>query len=95
MYDEIPQGYNEPVKNFETMLLILNQILNEAPCYSVIEDQIGLIGFPINAILDWAMGTRGGYLAFTHPVVNQKLKVIIFLNAHKPARKIFANLSIL
>ncbi len=77
MYDEIPQGYNEPVKNFETMLLILNQILNEAPCYSVIEDQIGLIGFPINAILDWAMGTRGGYLAFTHPVVNQKLSVIL------------------
>ena len=39
--------------------------------------EIGLIGFPINAILDWAMGTRGGYLAFTHPVVNQKLSVIL------------------
>lgn len=77
MYDEIPQGYNEPVKNFETMLTIMNQILHEAPCYSVVEDQIGLIGFPINAILDWAMGTRGGYLTFTHPVVNQKLYVIL------------------
>ncbi len=77
MYDEIPQGYNEPVKNFETMLILMNQILNEAPAFSVIENEIGLIGFPINAILDWAMGTRGGYLAFTNPVVNQKLKVIL------------------
>ncbi|MGF7233131.1 phosphatidylserine decarboxylase family protein [Arachidicoccus sp.] len=77
MYDEIPQGYNEPVKNFETMLLLINQILNEAPCYSVIEDQIGLVGFPINAIVDWAMGTSGGFLTFTHPVVNQKLYAIL------------------
>lgn len=77
MYDEIPQGYNEPVKNFDTMLLVMNQILNEAPCYSVIEDKIGLVGFPINAILDWAMGTSGGYLAFTNALVNQKLSVIL------------------
>ncbi len=86
MYDEIPQGFGEPVKNFETMLLVMNQVLNEAPCYSMDEDNVGLVGFPINAILDWAMGTRGGYLAFTHPVVNQKLKVILdawktFLNS--------------
>lgn len=77
MYDEIPQGYNEPVKNFDTMLLIMNQVLTEAPCYSVIEDQIGLVGFPINAILDWAMGTNGGYLAFTNTLVNQKLAAIL------------------
>ncbi len=77
MYDEIPQGYNEPVKDFETMLLVMNQVLNEAPCYSVSEDQVGLVGFPINAILDWAMGTKGGFLTFTHPVVNKKLKAIL------------------
>ncbi|RPH34363.1 MAG: phosphatidylserine decarboxylase family protein [Bacteroidales bacterium] len=77
MYDEIPQGFNEPVKNYDTMLLIMNQILTEAPCYSVVEDQMGLIGFPINAILDWAMGTSGGYLAFTNPFVNEKLRAIL------------------
>lgn len=77
MYDLVPQGYNEQVKNFETMLLVMNEVLHEAPCYSVVEDQIGLVGFPINAILDWAMGTLGGYLAFLHPVVNQKLQVIL------------------
>ncbi|HPS13692.1 MAG TPA: phophatidylserine decarboxylase associated domain-containing protein, partial [Prolixibacteraceae bacterium] len=76
MYDQIPQGYNEPVKNFENMLMLINQILNEAPCFSVVENQVGLVGFPINAILDWAMGTQGGYLTFLHPVVNQKLEVI-------------------
>jgi phosphatidylserine decarboxylase len=77
MYDQIPQGYNDQVKNFETMLQIMNQILQEGPCYSKIEDQIGLVGFPINAILDWAMGTEGGYLAFTNTLVNQKLQVIL------------------
>jgi len=77
MYDEIPQGYNEPLKNFENMLLVMNHILKEAPCFSVIENQIGLVGFPINAILDWAMGTKGGYLAFTHPVVNRHLQTIL------------------
>nr|WP_315028671.1 phosphatidylserine decarboxylase family protein [uncultured Chryseobacterium sp.] len=77
MYDEIPQGYNEPVKNFETMLQIINQVLLEAPCYSTIEDNIGLVGFPINAIVDWAMGTEGGYLTFLHPEVNRKLSAIL------------------
>ncbi|CAA7196066.1 phosphatidylserine decarboxylase family protein [Chryseobacterium potabilaquae] len=77
MYDQIPQGYNEPVKNFETMLLIMNQILQEAPCYSNIENTIGLVGFPINAILDWAMGTQGGYLTFTNTLVNEKLNAIL------------------
>ena len=77
MYDQIPQGYNEPIKNFENMLMLINQILNEAPCFSVYENKVGLVGFPINAILDWAMGTQGGYLTFLHPVVNQKLEVIL------------------
>lgn len=77
MYDDIPQGYNDQVKDFETMLQVINLVLNEAPCYSVIEDQIGLVGFPINAILDWAMGTTGGYLAFTNATVNQKLQAIL------------------
>lgn len=77
MYDQVPQGYNDQVKNFETMLQIMNQILHEGPCYSQIEDKIGLVGFPINAILDWAMGTEGGYLTFTNSLVNQKLQIIL------------------
>ena len=77
MYDEIPQVFNEPVKNFETMLLLIDHILDEAPAFSATENEIGLVGFPINAILDWAMGTQGGYRAFTHPVVNEKLKIIL------------------
>jgi phosphatidylserine decarboxylase len=77
MYDQIPQGYNEPVKKFEVMLKIINQILQEAPCFSVKENEVGLIGFPINAILDWAMGTQGGYMTFLNPVVNQKFEAIL------------------
>ena len=77
MYDQIPQGYNEQVKNFDTMLIVINQILTEAPCFSVIEDQVGLIGFPINAILDWAMGTQAGYMTFLQPKVNESFSAIL------------------
>jgi len=77
MYDDIPQGYNAPIKNFETMFNVMNEIISESISYSVIEDNIGLVGFPINAILDWAMGTQGGYLAFTNEKVNENLYNIL------------------
>lgn len=50
------------------MLSLFNDILLEAPQYRA-EDG-GLIGFPINAILDWPMGTPAGYAMFTNEKVN-------------------------
>lgn len=35
------------------------------------------IGFPINAILDWPMGTSAGYQFFLHAEVNIKLRAIL------------------
>jgi phosphatidylserine decarboxylase len=37
----------------------------------------GLIGFPINALLDWPMATAYGYDVFANALVNQQLKKIL------------------
>ena len=48
------------------MLALLDQIITEAPDF----ESNDLVGFPINAILDWPMGTAGGLTAFLNPVIN-------------------------
>jgi phosphatidylserine decarboxylase len=37
----------------------------------------GLIGFPINALLDWPMATKSGYDVFANALVNQQFKKIL------------------
>jgi phosphatidylserine decarboxylase len=44
------------VKTVETMLGLFNYVMTHAPEYN----DTGLVGFPVNAILDWAMGTEAG-----------------------------------
>ena len=81
MFSQVPTKppYNrnpslEPqVRDYQQMLFLLNHIMTTAPRFS----QSGLVGFPINAILDWSMGTEGGYAAFLHPKVNAMLKRVL------------------
>lgn len=54
------------VRNYLVMLGLFDLIISEAPAY---EDD-DLVGFPINAILDWPMGTPAGFTAFVNPKVN-------------------------
>ena len=54
------------------MLLLFNDILTEAPDY----EQNDLVGFPINAILDWPMGTQAGFRVFVDDRVNQQFKMM-------------------
>ena len=81
MYEQIPlenkfstnpAGGIQP-KNYMQMLNMLNQILTTAPEFN----QTGLVGFPINAILNWNMGTEAGSTAFLNNSVNEKLKIIL------------------
>jgi len=61
MFAQIPAKYKETsthqpqVRNCHHMLLLINHILTKAPEYN----DTHLVGFPINAILDWPMGTIG------------------------------------
>ena len=48
------------------MLAVMNHVLTTAPTY----DATGMVGFPINAILDFPMITPAGLAAFADPKVN-------------------------
>ena len=71
-YNESPTGKPQ-VRSYRLMLRLINHILTTAPVYN----QSGLVGFPINAILDWSMATTGGYAAFLNNKVNSHFKSIL------------------
>ncbi|KAL7807329.1 Phophatidylserine decarboxylase domain-containing protein [Trichoderma aethiopicum] len=86
MFDEVPDKapYNEdPVGNkqlnsYHEMLETFDYVMHhKAPSWKKLEYDVGLIGFPFNAILDWPMATASGYAFFLKPEVNAKLKVIL------------------
>lgn len=49
----------------------------KAPAWRKLEYEVGLIGFPFNAILDWPMATASGYAFFLKAEVNEALKAIL------------------
>ena len=61
------------VRDYQHMLKLLNHILTRAPEFN----KTGLVGFPINAILDWPMGTQAGTSAFLNDKLNRQLKKIL------------------
>ena len=68
------------VRTFEQFLELLNGIMTTAPeAYQDIpsHEPSGLIGFPINALLDWPMATESGYNVFANALVNQQFKKIL------------------
>ncbi len=71
----------EPI-NFEEFLVLLNAIMYTAPeAYQTgqpgNQEQAGMIGFPINALLAWPMATDFGYEVFANTLVNQQFKKIL------------------
>lgn len=87
MFQEVPvtPPYNKDptlhpqIRSYDEMFECLNVIIGEGPQWfkSDNADAMGLIGFPINAILDWPMGTRSGYGFFTKPSVNAHWKLVL------------------
>jgi phosphatidylserine decarboxylase len=61
------------IKNYRQMLRIMNRILTTAPEFN----RTGLVGFPINAIINWPMGTPAGTSVFLNAKVNRQLKKIL------------------
>ncbi len=80
--EQTPLGTPE-VKDFDEFLMLLNGIMTRAPEYTECpdatgeEEPCGLIGFPINALLDWPMATGFGYNVFANSQVNQQFKKIL------------------
>jgi phosphatidylserine decarboxylase len=61
------------LKSIEQMLLLMNAVLTYAPEFNT----TALVGCPLNAILDWSMGTPAGFAAFRHPAINAIIRKIL------------------
>lgn len=61
------------VRSYTHALELINAVLTTAPEFN----ETGLVGFPINAILDWSMATDAGGSAFLDSQVNERLKAIL------------------
>ncbi|NEX20178.1 phosphatidylserine decarboxylase family protein [Thiorhodococcus mannitoliphagus] len=71
-FEKDPAG-GPQARDYHQMLALMNRVMNRAPEFN----QTGLVGFPINAILDWSMGTPAGTTAFLNEKVNRQLKKIL------------------
>lgn len=71
-FDRDPVGAPQ-IRNYQQMLHVLNHILTRAPEFN----QTGLVGFPINAILNWPMDTAAGSQAFLDAKLNRQLKQVL------------------
>lgn len=74
---EDPTGKPQ-IESYDMMLKLIDRIMKTAPKYMPrSEENRGLIGFPINAILDWCMGTPAGYAFFLDGRVNRCFEKIL------------------
>jgi len=81
MFDQVPNNNSfskDPtgkpqIRNYRQMLRVMNQILSTAPEFN----RTGLVGFPINAVINWPMGTPAGTTVFLNEKVNRQLKKIL------------------
>lgn len=61
------------LRNYKEMLLVINYVLGTAPSFNA----TGMVGFPINAILDFPMISREGIAAFVSPKVNDMFRKVL------------------
>jgi phosphatidylserine decarboxylase len=61
------------LKDYRQMLVVINHVLSTAPTY----DDTGMVGFPINAVLDFPMITPAGLAAFAAPKVNDMFRKVL------------------
>lgn len=75
-YRQDPTGHPE-IRDYQHFLRVLNHLLTTAPSWTDKAHRVGLVGLPINAVLDWPMGTPSGYAAFLDPEINAMLKKVL------------------
>lgn len=101
MFDEIPnkKPYRDDptggrqIRDYPHMLQLLNHLMTTAPHWTDEAEHVGMVGLPINAVLDWPMGTPSGYAAFLDPTVNAMLKKVLdawgkFLSSPESAEQV-------
>ena len=76
MIDQIPttKKYTKRhLRSLDQMLHLIDEVIGLAPEYN----ESGLVGVPLNAVLDWCMGTPAGFAAFRHEPVNAMFRKIL------------------
>ncbi len=76
MIDQIPHSkrYSKRhLKSLDQMLHLIDEVIGQAPEYN----ETGLVGVPLNAVIDWCMGTPAGFAAFRHDQVNNMFRKIL------------------
>ena len=68
-----PFSGDPEVPDVATMLKLLSAVLAQAPEY----DRTGVVGAPVNAVLDRIMGTPAGCAAFLDPEINAHLRTLL------------------
>lgn len=68
-----PGSGDVKLENYHQMLRVINHVLTTAPEYNTTE----MVGFPINAILDFPMITPAGLSAFTMQKVNAMFRKVL------------------
>lgn len=78
-YNETPSG-TPGLRNFGDLLVLLDHVIREGPGWYDRDEPrtaMDVVGFPINAALDWPMGTIAGHAFFLSPVVNEHIGRIL------------------
>jgi len=78
MFDQVPHKYKDKIyakqiRDYKHFLKLLNKIMTQTPTFS----HTGCVGFPINALLDFSMGTEGGFALFLNEKFNAGLKKVL------------------
>ena len=61
------------IPSWQLMIIIIDAIMTRAPEFN----KTGLVGFPINVILNWPMATTAGFAAFLNDKINRLFKNIL------------------
>lgn len=85
MFDEVPKkrpynksvDENHVVRDLNHLLAILNHILSTGPEWTENAHRVGVVGVPINAVLDYNMATSSGFAFFLDEEVNKSIKKIL------------------
>ena len=86
MFQQIPKnkkhltdvsGDMHNVRDFNHVLELLNHIITTSPSWTDSGHSVGVVGVPINALLEWPMATPAGFTAFQDPKVNMMLKKVL------------------
>ncbi|HWE34937.1 MAG TPA: phosphatidylserine decarboxylase family protein [Isosphaeraceae bacterium] len=76
MIEQVPHSKKyrkRHLTNVDQLLRLIDEVIGRAPEYN----ETGLVGVPLNAVLDWCMGTPAGFAAFRLDAVNAAFRTIL------------------